>query len=208
MKPVIIYAVLFFSIFFQNAGDIAQKTEQKLRSLLSFQAEFTQVYYSSSVSTPLKEYGKVTYKKPGQMKWTYTQPEEKIILLTENKIQYYFIEDNQLLVQDIADEEQGQNIMSLLSGKTNISQDYFIETNEEIVENKETYHLKLIPKNDEMENFILLDIDKKSLFITKATFYDWAGNKQEFVFHDIKINIDLSEKSFKLNLPKDVEIIK
>lgn len=208
MKPVILYVVLFFSIFFQNAGDIAHKTEQKLRSLLSFQAEFTQVYYSSSVSTPLKEYGKVTYKKPGLMKWAYTQPEEKIILLMENNIQYYFIEDNQLLVQDIADEEQGQNIMSLLSGKTNISQDYFIETNEEIVENKETYHLKLIPKNDEMENFILLDIDKKSLFITKATFYDWAGNKQEFEFYDIKINIDLSEKSFKLNVPKDVEIIK
>ncbi|MFW6139816.1 MAG: LolA family protein [Acidobacteriota bacterium] len=208
MKQVIFYIVFSLFTFYQNPENIAQKTEQKLRSLLSFQAEFKQVYYSSSVSSPLKEYGKVTYKKPGLMKWTYTQPEEKIILLKENKIRYYFIEDNQLLIQDITDEEQGHDIMSILSGKTDISQDYFIETNEESAENKETYHLKLIPKNGDIENFILLDIDKKSLFVTKATFLDWAGNKQEFEFEDIKTNIDLSEKTFKLNVPKDVEIIK
>jgi outer membrane lipoprotein-sorting protein len=208
MKPAIFYIIFFLSAFYQSAENIAQKTEQRLRSLLSFQAEFKQVYYSSSVSTPLKEYGKVTYKKPGLMKWTYNQPEKKIILLMENKIQYYFIEDNQLLIQETTDEEQGHNIMSLLSGKKDISQDYFIETNEESVENKEAYHIKLIPKYDDIENFILLTIDKKSLFITQATFYDWAGNKQEFEFMDIKTNIHLPEKTFKLNVPKDVEIIK
>jgi outer membrane lipoprotein carrier protein len=208
MKTSLLYTVLFFSLFLQNAEDIAKKTEQKLRSLFSFQAEFKQTYYSSSVSTPLEEYGKVTYKKPGLMKWTYTQPEEKIILLMENKIQYYFIEDNQLLIQDIKEEEQGQNIMSLLSGKTDISKDYFIETDQESNQNKETYHIKLIPKQNDVENFILLDIDKKSMFITKATFYDWAGNKQEFEFKHIETNIDLPEKTFILNVPDNTEIIK
>jgi len=208
MKPFILYVFFFFSIFLQSAEDIAQRTEQKLRSLNSFQAEFKQVYYSSSVTTPLKEYGKVYFKKPGLMKWVYADPEEKTVLLMENKIQYYFPEDNQLLIQDITEEEQGQNIMSLLSGKENISQDYSIELNEEDRVDNKSFHIKLIPKNENMENFILLDINKKSLFITKATFYDWAGNKQEFIFKDIKTNIDLDENIFKLNVPGDVEIIK
>jgi len=208
MKSLVIYMVLFLSFFYQNAEHIAQKTEQKLRSLASFQADFKQVYHSSSVTTPLEEHGKVFYEKPGSMKWTYTEPEEKIILLKENTIQYYFIEDNQLLIQDITDEEQGNNIMSLLSGKTDIFQDYRVELNEGDLKNQDLYHIRLTPKKDQTENFILLDIDKKSLFIKKATFFDWAGNKQEFEFHNIKTNIPLSEGIFELKIPEDVEIIK
>ncbi len=208
MKGVIFYLVLSLSGFSQNAADIARQTEQRLRSLISFQAEFKQVYYSSSVSTPLTEYGIVYYKQPGLMKWAYTEPEEKTVLLTENKIQYYFPEDNQLLIQDTTDEEQGNNIMSLLTGKTHILQDYDAETSDENAASNKFYHIKLIPKYDDIENFILLDIDKKSLFIIKATFFDWAGNKQEFIFSHIQINRDLPEKTFDLIVPEDVEIIK
>jgi len=208
MKGLIFYLVLFLSGFSQNAADITRQTEQKLRSLASFQAEFKQVYYSSSVSTPLTEYGTVFYKQPGLMKWAYTEPEEKIVLLMENKIQYYFPEDNQLLIQDTTGEEQGNNIMSLLSGKTHILQDYDAESSEENAPGNKSYHIKLIPKYDNIENFILLDIDKKTLFIIKATFFDWAGNEQEFTFSRIQINRDLPEKTFNINVPEDVEIIK
>jgi len=208
MKSIIIYLILFLSFFNQNAEDIARRTEQKLRSLNSFVAEFRQIYHSSSVSAPLKESGKVYYKKPGLMKWTYTEPEEKIILLKENKIQYFFIEDNQLLIQEATEEEQGLNIMSLLSGSSNIFQNYLIENNEDKSPEKNSYHIKLIPKNESTENFILLNIDKRTLFITKATFFDWAGNKQEFEFSGVKTNIDLPDQTFSLDLPNDVEIIK
>ena len=57
-------------------------------------------------------------------------------------------------------------------------------------------------------NFILLDKDKKSLFIIKATFFDWAGNKQEFIFSRIQINRDMPDRTFDLIVPEDVEIIK
>jgi len=207
MKCVVFYLILCLSGFSQNAADIASRTEQKLRSLISFQAEFKQVYYSSSVSTPLTEYGTVYYKRPGLMKWAYTEPEEKTVLLTENKIQYYFPEDNQLLIQDTTDEEQSNNIMSLLTGKTHILQDYDAETAEEYAAGS-NYHIKLIPKYNDIDNFILLDIDKKSLFIIKATFFDWAGNKQEFIFSRIQINRDMPERTFDLIVPEDVEIIK
>jgi len=207
MKCVVFYLILSLSGFSQNAADIASRTEQKLRSLISFQAEFKQVYYSSSVSTPLTEYGTVYYKRPGLMKWAYSEPEEKTVLLTENKIQYYFPEDNQLLIQDTTDEEQSNNIMSLLTGKTHILQDYDAETAEEDAAGS-NYHIKLIPKYNDIENFILLDIDKKSLFIIKATFFDWAGNKQEFIFSRIQINRNMPERTFDLIVPEDVEIIK
>jgi len=141
------------------------------------------------------------------MKWAYSEPEEKTVLLTENKIQYYFPEDNQLLIQDTTDEEQSNNIMSLLTGKTHILQDYDAETAEEDAAGS-NYHIKLIPKYNDIENFILLDIDKKSLFIIKATFFDWAGNKQEFIFSRIQINRDMPDRTFDLIVPEDVEIIK
>ncbi|MBD3413224.1 MAG: hypothetical protein GF421_02185 [Candidatus Aminicenantes bacterium] len=208
MKSIILVLILFLPGFFPNAEEIARETEQKLRSLTSFKAEFKQVYHSTSVSTPLTEYGNVFYKKPGLMKWSYTKPEKKVILLMENEIQYYFIEDSQLLIQDVTDEEQEHNIMSLFSGQTDLFGDYDVEIDEENTVDKQSHHLKLIPKNDEIQNFILLDIDKKTLFINKATFFDWAGNKQEFEFSRIQTNIHLAEDTFILDTPSDVDIIK
>jgi len=138
------------------------------------------------------------------MKWAYTEPEEKTVLLTENKIQYYFPEDNQLLIQDTTDEEQSNNIMSLLTGKTHILQDYDAETAEEDAAGS-NYHIKLIPKYNDIENFILLDIDKKSLFIIKATFFDWAGNKQEFIFSRIQINRQKNRNTYNTYVSKGIK---
>lgn len=194
-------------IFSQTAEDVAQKTEAKIRSYQSLQANFEQTYYSSTISTPLKEKGKFYFKKPGLMKWEYTEPEEKIFLVKDDLFWDYNREENQLIKYDLTKEGYESEILSLLSGQIRILDNYSVEYNPFPTKNTKAFQIKLTPKEEDPDTFILLEINEKNWLIQKAIFFDWAGNKTEYHFIRTKINITLSKDTFELKLPPDVEII-
>ena len=84
---------------------------------------------------------------------------------------------------------------------------YMVEFSPFPTENSKSYQLKLTPKQEDSDTFILLEIDERSWLIQKAIFFDWVGNKTEYRFSKMKTNLPLSENSFELKVPPDVEII-
>ena len=195
-----------YSSFAQTAEEVAQKTEAQLRSYQTLQAEFEHIYYSSSVATPLRETGTCYFQKPGLMKWHYEKPEEKIYLLKESIIESYFPEDNQLLRSSFAKEDES-DILLLLSGKQGLLENYTAEFSPFPTENTDVLQIKLTPKKEDMETFILLEIGTKAWVIRTAVFFDWAGNKSEFHFNWIRLDTTLPKKTFELKVPKGTEII-
>ncbi|MFP4082715.1 MAG: LolA family protein [Candidatus Aminicenantes bacterium] len=203
-------ACLFLLLWLQlpyTAQDIALKTEKKLRSFHSIQAHFEQVYYSSTVSTPLREKGNFYFKKPDMMKWEYREPEEKIFLYKQGVFQFYIPEDNQLIRSSLSEQGHEAEILMLLSGKKRLLDSYSIEFSPFPTDHPDSWQIKLDSEQKEEYSFILLEIDKKRWLIQKAIFFDWAGNKTEFQFSQIKINVSLSPDVFDLKVPPDVEII-
>lgn len=198
--------ILASLVFAQTAEDVAQKAEIQLRSYRTLQADFEHLYYSSTVAKPLREHGKCYFQKPGLMKWHYAEPEEKIYLLKDKIIESYFPEDNQLLRSSLTEEDES-DILSLLSGQQRLLAKYNAELSPFPTDNTGVQQIKLIPKDDESGTYILLEIDEKNGLIQKAVFFDWAGNKSEFHFSRIRINISLPPKTFELKVPPGTEII-
>lgn len=190
-----------------TAEDIASKAEAQLRSLHSIQAQFEQIYYSSTVSTPLREKGNFFFKKPDLMKWEYKDPEKKIFLFQEGIFQFYIPEDNQLIRSSVSKEGHEAEILSLLSGKKQLTDNYSIEFSPFPTDNPKSWQLKLNTMEEDEYSFILLEIDAKTWLIQKAIFFDWAGNKTEFQFSKIKTNVQLRKNLFDLKVPPGVEII-
>ena len=190
-----------------TAEDIALRAETKLRSLRSIQAKFEQVYYSSTVSTPLREKGNFYFKKPDLMKWEYKDPEERTYLLKEGFFLEYIPEDNQIIKYDLSREEHESEILSILSGQKGIVDNYSVEFSPFPTKNSKALQLKLTPKQEDTDTFILLEIDEKTWLIQKAIFFDWAGNKMEYRFSKIKTDVRLAKDVFELKVPPGVEII-
>ncbi len=191
-----------------TAGDVALKTEEKIRSLRSIQAKFEQIYYSSTVSMPLEEKGNFNFQKPDSMRWEYKDPEEKTYLLKDGVFWEYIPEENQATKYDLEREGYESDILALLSGKKGILDNYQVEFSPFPTEDKSAYQLKLTPRKEEEEDsFILLEINEKNWLIQKAIFFDWAGNKTEYIFSSIKTNVKFPHDFFELRLPQDVEII-
>jgi outer membrane lipoprotein carrier protein len=190
-----------------TAGDVALKTEEKIRSLHSIQAKFEQIYYSSTVSMPLKEKGNFNFQKPDLMRWEYKDPEEKTYLLKKGVFWEYIPEENQATKYDLAREGYESDILTLLSGQKGILDNYQVEFSPFPTEDKSAYQLKLTPRKEEEDSFILLEINEKNWLIQKAVFFDWAGNKTEYIFSSIKTDVKFAHDFFELRLPQDVEII-
>jgi outer membrane lipoprotein-sorting protein len=212
MKRTVITVILLFFpylCFTQTAEEVAKKTETKLRSFNSLQADFEHRYYSSTVSTPLEEKGKLYLKKPGLMKWVYEDPEKKIFILKEGVFWDYNIEEKSVIEYNLSDAEEESVIVTLLTGEKDLLDNYSVEFNPFPTKNSKVHQIKLTPKKEEEEDsFILLEIDEKNYLIKKVILLDWAGNKSEFHFSRMKTNISLPKNTFELKAPPDVEIIK
>jgi outer membrane lipoprotein-sorting protein len=205
-----LFCILFFSLFSFSLtiDDVVLNVERKLRSMRSLQANFNQIYYPSSVSTPLNEKGKFYFKKPDWMRWEYKDPEEKIFLYKEGTFLQYYPEDKEVIQSELSKEQYESEILSLLSGQKQLMDDYTIEFSPFPSESQKTWKLKLTPKQESDHTHILLEIDEKTWLIRKAIFFDWVGNKSEFQFSQIKTDVRFPQKIFELDLPPDVEIIK
>ncbi len=203
----IFFLFLLSFCFSQSSLEVIEKFEEKFRTIKSFSANFTQIYYSSSFSTPLKEKGKVYFKTPFSMRWDYFEPERKIFVYFNGEFLLYIPEDNQVIKSSQLKEKFESEILSILTGQSRISQNYEISFAPSIKTKKGNYLLKLMPLKEKEYSFILIEIEKNNWLIKRAVFFDWAGNKQEFIFSNIKENIIISKNLFTLNFPPDVEII-
>lgn len=207
MKHIFWLLLLPMISFSQTAEDVALKTEKALHSLRSLQANFEHIYYSSTISTPLIEKGEFYLKKPDLMKWEYKEPEKRIYLLKGAFFVEYIPEENQIIEYDLSKEGHESEILLLLSGQKGLLDNYSVEFSPFPTKNKKSSHLKLTSKQEDEDSFILLEINKKNWLIQKAVFFDWAGNKTEFHFSRIKINVPFDKSTFELNAPPGVEII-
>lgn len=188
--------------------DIIARLEQNLSALSSFQANFEQTSFASSVATPLKENGRLYFKKPDLMRWEYIDPEPKTYIYKDEVFLSYFPEDNQLWRQRLPKEKYETEILALLAGQARLAEKYVIESSPFPGGEKNAAQLKLMPREEEGENaYILLEIDRKTWMILRAIFFDWAGNKTEFTFSRIKVNPRFSKDLFDLKVPPDCEII-
>ncbi|MGD9347059.1 MAG: outer membrane lipoprotein carrier protein LolA [Candidatus Aminicenantes bacterium] len=208
MKKLLCILMLGGLSFAQTAEEVALRVENTLRSTRSLQANFEQLYYSATVSTPLHEKGRLYFKKPYLMKWEYQDPEEKIFLIKDDFFWDYNKDEKTLIKYDLSGGEQNSDVLLLLSGQVVLLDKYSIELNPFPTENAKTIQIKLTPNDEEYaDSFLLLEIDEKTWFIQKLISFDWAGNKTEFRFSKIKTNIDLQDRIFELRIPPDVEII-
>jgi len=187
--------------------DVIAKVEQTLSSIQSFQADFVQTFYATTVSKPLSEKGRVYMKKPDLMRWEYKDPEEKLIVFKEGILLTYMPEDKQLYRQKLAPEQYETEILALLVGKGHLMAKYEIESSPFPGEGKNVSQLKLTPREEGEYTYILLEVDRTSWLIRRAIFFDWAGNKNEFAFENMKTNARLPENLFEVRVPRDCEII-
>jgi len=183
--------------------------------LKSFVADFKEIRIFLYSPEPEVAQGKIYFKKPEQVRWDYSLPGEKHIVLTPTKGWLYLPEIKQVQLINLKGERKLSSLPIGLSGPApDFEQNYqvrLIEKEGETIE-KGKYILELTPRPESevaaVYTRILLTLsDKRWLPADRIELLEMTGDKTIIELNEISLNAKISSKLFKFDVPKDVEII-
>ena len=181
--------------------------ERAIKAVGTLRARFEQLHYSVSVSAPLREKGEFFFEKPDRMRWAYKDPQDKVFLYKDGVLDMYIPEDKQLTRSRIPPEALESDIFGIFLGVMSFREAYVIKESPFPTDAGRVKQVKLTPRTEGDYSHLLLEIDERTWLLRRAIFFEWSGNKREFLFSQVRTGLRLPSKTFELKVPPDCEII-
>jgi outer membrane lipoprotein carrier protein len=190
------------------ATALATSIQRHYDQVRDFQADFTHTYVGGILRKKTVERGRMAVRKPGRMRWTYTQPEEKLFVSDGNRIYSYVPADKQVYVAAVPADDQATTPALFLAGKGNILRDFTVAPVDVPDAPAGSVALKLTPKRPEREyDWLNLVVDKSSLALRMLVTSDSQGGLSTFAFTNLRENTGIADKEFVFVMPRGVDVI-
>ena len=192
-----------------KGGEILQLIQAQYKSISSFSGKFVQISYKSNVEIPPKKAeGRVSYKRPGKMRWFYSLPEEHL-LVTNGKTLWLFdpLLEN-VTVQKLKKIADG-TALSFLLGIGDLNKDFIHRgISQTLLPIQDGLIVELTPKkvNSNLA-FIQIQVNPKTYDLKTILMMDKQGNYRKIGLNSIKYNLELEDKLFEFKISEDMEVI-
>src|SRR5258707_14556002 len=108
----------------QSAPELAAALQKKIDGVKDFSTDFTHTYEGSVLRKQITERGRLLVKKPGKMRWDYTDPEKKLFVSDGVKLYFYIPADMQVTVASVPREDEASTPDLFLAGKGSLTKDF------------------------------------------------------------------------------------
>jgi outer membrane lipoprotein carrier protein len=191
------------------APELASALQRKYDGIKDFSADFTHAYEGGVLRKQITERGRLLVKKPGKMRWDYSAPEPKQFVSDGVKMYSYLPQDKQVIVANVAPDDQATTPTLFLAGKGNLTRDFtpsLIDTPSGMPTGSRA--LKFVPKARQPDyDWLVLVVDPVSLAIRGLVTVDAQGGKSTFSFTNLKENVGLADKEFAFRIPRGVDVV-
>ena len=188
------------------AAELARALQKRYQGIRDFSAEFVHTYRGGVLRTQTSERGTVVIKKPGKMRWVYTNPERKEFVSDGEKLYSYIPEDRQVIVSTLPSDDQATTPALFLTGKGDISRDFEATYAETTLPG--TVALRLSPRRQEPEyEYLVVTLDPVTLQIRALATHDRQGGDSNISFSNLKENTGRSDNEFAFRIPRGVDVI-
>jgi len=186
-----------------TAHDLADRIDRHYNSLHSLEVQFTQTYQGMGMNR--KEAGVLLLKKPGKMRWTYSQPTGKLFVLDGKYGYFYSPGDTEVQRVPIKKLDDMRSPLRLLLGHAKLEQE--LTGLQAAPQADGTYLLTGIPKGLEkrVAGFSLAATADGVIRSMKVEETDGITNA--FVFADEKPNAAAPDSDFVFNAPAGVKVV-
>src|ERR1700712_3356027 len=107
-----------------TAPELAAALQRKYDGIKDFSADFTHVYAGGVLKKQITEKGHLLVKKPGKMRWDYSEPEPKQFVSDGVKMYSYIPQDKQVIVATVPADDEATTPTLVLAGKGNVTRDF------------------------------------------------------------------------------------
>ncbi len=189
----------------QRSGDVCaqesvilERFVQKTSGISSMTCDFVQTKHISLLAEELKSSGSMTFRKPGQLRWEYTEPYIYRFIFNGERV-FIGNDDRNNVIEARKNSIFGtiaRVMMNTVSGRIGeLKNDFDIS-----LEGPATAHsINLIPKKREMKRLLSkveLTVDEKAGTITHIRLTEKNGDTTDITLSDIKLNTPVDETPF------------
>ena len=194
-----------------SVSDIVARLQARYDDTLGFQADFTQEVVTATLGQTITSTGEVFFKKPGKMRWNFSQPAQ---LLVSDGSSFWFYQpaDKQVVKTPFHQAFRSNTPISFLTGVGRLEDDFQValqnSNQNSSQDSKDTYLLLLTSKHDaEAVGRLTLAVSRQTFDIVEATVTDPLGNTTRLRLSNINRNTSLEESLFQFDIPPGVDII-
>jgi outer membrane lipoprotein carrier protein len=211
-------AVWLLAAFFIFAPSLSQSEEVPLETLVlkiqdvyektdDFRSSFSQETTIKSLKKTERESGVVYFKKPRMMRWVYSKPKSKELVIGPRKSWLYIAEDRLVYLQDSESLLRSKVTIKFMSGIGKLAEDFDIRFAGP-GKKEGPYRLELKPKAyvEGIEK-LFLTVDRENYQITSVLLTDVYGNVTKTTFSNTEFNRNLPDSLFTFKPPAGVDII-
>jgi outer membrane lipoprotein carrier protein len=192
-----------------TAFELAEAAQRRIDSIRDFSADFTHTYRGGVLKRQLTESGRVLMKKPGKMRWDYTEPERKQFVSDGTKIYFYIPADKQVIVSSVPSDAEATTPALFLTGKGRLTTAFtpsFVDLPAGLAAGSRA--LKLLPKSKQPDyDWLVLAVDPSTFVIRGLMSVDTQGGTSTFSFTNLKENVGLADTQFVFKAPAGVDIV-
>jgi outer membrane lipoprotein carrier protein len=218
MKNPLSLLVIFLLIFFAApAGgteplaldEVVRKIQDTYEQTGQVKAHFTQTVTLKAMKKTEKEEGVFYFKKPKRMRWVYSKPSAKELVINPQKAWLYVPADKVVYVQDADSLFKSTVSVRFLAGIGKLRDDFKISfAGEKETEKADSYLLDLVPiKPEEGVKKLQIAVNRESFQINRVVLFDPYGNVTTLVLSAIELNKDLPDSLFSFKVPAGVDVM-
>ena len=186
-----------------TAAALAERIDKHYNSLHSLEVRFTQQYEGMGMNR--KEAGVLLLKKPGRMRWTYSQPAGKLFVLDGKNGYFYSPGDTEVQRVPVKKLDDMRSPLRLLLGHAKLEQEL---TGLAIAPQADgTYLLTGIPKGLEKRVAAFSVSATADGVIRAMKVEETDGITNAFVFADERPDATASDAEFVFNAPGGVKVV-
>src|SRR5271165_5622652 len=186
---------------------IADKVDQRYNHMQTLQAQFSETY--SGAGMKRTESGTLELKKPGRMRWDYSEPRPKMFLTDGSTAWFYVPGERQARRAPVKQIEDLRSPLRYLLGKSKLEKEFIGLTvvPEAKPLNAGDVVLRGVPKGmQERVSQTLLEVTPDGL-IARIVVEEMDGSVTEFRFLQQKENVQIADQRFKFTPPAGVEVV-
>jgi len=186
---------------------LADAVDARYNHLRTLEAQFTETYSGSGATRT--ESGTLVLKKPGRMRWDYTEPHSKMFLTDGITAWFYVPGEKQVRRMPVKQLDDLRSPLRYLLGKTKLEKEFdnlHIALNEKPV-NSGDLVLEGVPRGlRERVARTLLEVTPAG-YIQRIVLEELDGSVTEFRFLQQHENVEIPDAKFQFTPPKGVEVV-
>ena len=183
---------------------VAEGVDRHYNDLNSLRARFTETYRGAGITRT--ESGTLWLRRPGKMRWEYTEPKEKVFVSDGKTAYFYVTGERQARRAPIKDLDDLRSPLRYLLGKTKLKKE-FANLTARAGDRPGMVLIRGVPSGfADRVTEMALEVDPQGQ-IQRILIDEADGSQTEFVFSGIQENLAVEDARFRFQPPVGVELI-